>query len=362
MNRDLSVRLLFIVLVAVAVWLAVKILAPFAAGFTWAAVLVVTFRPMHQRLTSFFKGRRWIASTLVTILVAAFVVVPLVAAGVQVIQGGTAAYEWVSENYQTGGSDLGLGDRWPWIADGMERAKELVGLAGVDLKVTALTGLKRLGGVLAAKGPALVGGAIGFAFSFIIMLIGMPVFFVHGEAFARAIAEAMPVPEPDALRILEDLRVMTRTVFLSVGITAAVQAALGGIALFVLGVPYALPLTAAMFFMSVLPGGTGLVWVPCAIWLAATGHAGKATLLAVWGAGVVSTIDNFLRPLIAGKGVKLPIVMLFLGMFGGLIAFGLVGLFLGPITLYMTRELVAILKRDLYAPPVSPAGPGFTSS
>ena len=82
--------------------------------------------------------------------------------------------------------------------------------------------------------------------------------------------------------------------------------------------------------------------------------AGKAILLAVWGAGVVSTIDNLLRPLFAGKGTKVSGLTLFLGMFGGMAAFGLVGLFLGPILLYMTRELLTILRRDVYEAP--PAG------
>jgi predicted PurR-regulated permease PerM len=178
----------------------------------------------------------------------------------------------------------------------------------------------------------------------------MPLFFVHGQRFSRAIFEAMPVPEADALRILGELRDMTRTVFISVGVTAAVQAALMAVALMVLGVPHVVPLAAATFFAALIPGGPGLIWIPCAIWLASDGHTIKAILMVVWGAGVVGTIDNVLRPLLAGKGVRLPGVILFLGMFGGMITFGLVGLFLGPIALYMTRELVAILRRDIYAP------------
>jgi predicted PurR-regulated permease PerM len=132
------------------------------------------------------------------------------------------------------------------------------------------------------------------------------------------------------------------------GVTAAVQATLGGLALFVLGVPYAMPLTAVMFFCALLPAGTAIVWIPAAIWLATAGSMGKAIALAGWGAGVVSTIDNVLRPLFAGRGVNLSGMSLFLGMFGGVAAFGVVGLFLGPIVLYVARELLAILRRDIY--------------
>jgi predicted PurR-regulated permease PerM len=350
MNRDPSVRLMFVVLLAVVFWAAVKVIAPFAVGFVWAAVLVVTFWPFHERLARLFHGRRWMASAAVTIVVAAFVVVPLVVAVVQAVQGGIAIYEWAVTNYQTGGADFGLAERWPWLADATTRAKGLVGLADVDLQAASITGVKKLGKFAAAKGPALAGGAFGMAFSFVVMLSGMFVLFVDGERFAHAVMNALPLPAADAERILGELGRMTRTVFVSVGLTAAAQAGLGGIALLVLGVPYVLPLTAAMFFFALLPGGTAIVWFPAAIWLAAQGHVWKAILLFAWGAGVVSTIDNVLRPILAGRDVKLPGVMLFLGMFGGMIAFGMVGLFLGPIVLYMTRELVGILRRDLYGP------------
>jgi len=351
MSRDPTVKLLFVAILVIALWSAIKVLAPFIAGFTWAAVLVVTFRPFHEWLAVRFRGRRWMASATVTILAAAFVVVPLVMAAVQAVQGGIAAYEWTVTNYQAGGNDLGLAERWPWFDDALVRAKDLFGLANVDLNAAAISAVKRVGSFLAQRGPALMGGVLGMGFSFFIMLMGMPVFFVHGERFARAIADALPIPEADAVRILSELRDMTRTVFISVGLTAAVQASLMGVGLLVLGVPHVVPLSAATFFTALIPGGPGLIWIPAAIWLAATGHTIKAILLVAWGAGVIGTIDNVLRPLLAGKGVKLPGIILFLGMFGGMLAFGLVGLFLGPIALYMTRELVAILRRDVYASP-----------
>jgi len=350
MNRDPSVRLLFVLFFAVVFWGAIKVIAPFTVGFTWAAVLVITFWPFHEKLQRVFHGRRWMASTTVTIVVAAFVVVPVVVAAVQAVQGGIAVYEWTVSSYQTGGADLGLADRWPWLGDAITRAKGLVGLANVDLQAASVTGVKKVGTFVAARAPRFVGNAFGIGFSFVVMLAGMLVFFVDGKRFAHAVTGALPLPAADAERILREIGEMTRTVFMSVGLTAAAQAALGGIALVVLGVPHALPLTAAMFFFSLLPGGTAIVWGPAAIWLAAVGHPWKAILLAAWGAGVVSTIDNILRPILAGKGVKLNGVTLFIGMFGGMIAFGLVGLFLGPIVLYLTRELVSILRRDVYRP------------
>jgi predicted PurR-regulated permease PerM len=346
MNRDATSRILFVILLTVVLVSAYRVIAPFLAGITWAAVLVAAFRPFHGRLQRAFGGRQGAATAAVTLLVATFVVVPLLAAALAAVQGGIAAIQWIQTSYQSGGANLGLADRWPWIRGAIEHAKALVGLANIDLRAMAISGLERLGSLVASNGPALVGGAFGVAFSFGVTLFAMPILFANGERYSAAVAETLPIPTADARRIIGELTQMTRSVFTSVGLTAAAQAALGGVALLVLGVPYVVPLTAGMFFCAMIPGGTAIVWIPAAIWLAAIGHPWKAIVLVAWGAGVVSTIDNVLRPLFAGKGVTLPGGALFLGMFGGTLAFGLVGLFLGPIVLYMTRELLAILRRD----------------
>jgi len=111
-------------------------------------------------------------------------------------------------------------------------------------------------------------------------------------------------------------------------------------------VPKAFTLGAAMFFVAILPGGTALVWIPVTIWLATSGHPWKAVIMVAWGAGVIGSIDNFLRPFFAKDGVKLPTMMLFLGLVGGLFAFGIVGLFAGPMILYLLRELTTAMRQE----------------
>jgi predicted PurR-regulated permease PerM len=322
MNRNTTTRILFVLLLVVILVAAFKVISPFLAGFTWAAVLVAAFRPLHRRLERAFGGKRWAATTAVTLLVAGVVVVPLLVAAANAVDGGIAAVRWVEANYQNGGNHLGLGDRWPWVSDALARAKSLVGLADVDLRAKAISGLAALANLVVAQGPSLVGGLFGLMFSFGIMMVAMPVLFANGERYSEVLIGALPIPDADARRILGDLSSMTHSVFMSVG------------------------LTAVMIFCALLPAGTAFVWAPAAIWLAAIGHPWKAGLLLAWGGGVVSTIDSVLRPLFTGKSVPVSGGMLFLGMFGGMIAFGAVGIFMGPIALYMASELVAILRRD----------------
>jgi predicted PurR-regulated permease PerM len=348
MYRDTSSRLLFVLLLLAVAWAALGILAPFIAGLTWAAVLVVTFRPFHRRLRASFGGRDWPATAIVTLLVAAFVIVPVTMAAVKAFQGAVAGFEWAQQIRDGGATPSSLAADHPWIADLVEQGKRGLGLAHVDLRAVAIRALQGLAAFLAAAGPALVGGALGLAFSFIVMIIGIPLLFSHGEGLRDSVASALPMPIADAERILQDIGDMTRSVFISVGLTAAVQAALGVIGFAVLGVPRPGTLGAVMFFLALIPGGVALVWVPVAIWLGVNGHTWSAILMAVWGGGVIGTSDNILRPLLAGRGVKLGGVVLFLGMAGGMISLGIVGLFLGPMILYSLQELVAILRRDVY--------------
>jgi predicted PurR-regulated permease PerM len=348
MYRDTASRLLFVLLLLAIAWSSLRIIAPFIAGLTWAAVLVVTFRPFHRRLRTAFGGRDWAATLIVTLLVAAFVVVPVTAAAVKAFQGAVAGFEWAQDIREGSTTGPSLIEQHPWLGDVVDQGKRLVGLANVDLRALAIRALQGLAAFLAAAGPVLVGGALGLAFSFLVMIVGIPLLFAHGERMRDSAAAALPMPLEDAQRILQDIGDMTRSVFISVGLTATVQALLGLVGFLVLGVPRPGTLAAVMFFMALIPGGVGLVWAPVAIWLAANGHNWSALLMLFWGGGVIGTSDNILRPLLAGRGVKLNGVLLFFGMFGGMISFGIVGLFLGPVILYTLQELVAILRRDVY--------------
>jgi predicted PurR-regulated permease PerM len=218
--------------------------------------------------------------------VAAFVIVPVTLAAVQALQGGIAGYQWV-ESYQGTSSGPTVAERWPWLVDLVEHGKRALGLADVNLKGLAVTALQRVAAFLATTGPALVGGALGFAFSFIVMIVGIPVLFAHGEAMTEAARLGAPVPHRRRpAHPVRHRRDDARRVSMSVGLTAAVQAALGLIGFLVLGVPHAGTLSALMFFLALVPGGVGLVWAPVAIWLGLGGNTWSAVFMVVWGGGV----------------------------------------------------------------------------
>src|SRR5262249_43275164 len=141
--------LLYAALLAAVFWLAWLVLKPFLPGFVWAAVLVAAFRPAHTKLSGWFGGRSWLASSVLTLLFGAFVVVPVVVAVVQVVQGAAQGYQWVQSTYAAEGYDLGLQERFPRLQEVTDRVKELVGLANVDLQATAIAAVRKLGDFVA---------------------------------------------------------------------------------------------------------------------------------------------------------------------------------------------------------------------
>ena len=130
-----------------------------------------------------------------------------------------------------------------------------------------------------------------------------------------------------------------RGVALGVVVTALVQAALGGLGLVIAGVPFAALLTAVVAFLCIAQIGPTPVLVPALIWLYWSGETGWGTFLVVWTV-IVVTIDNVLRPLLIKRGADLPLLLIFAGVIGGLLAFGLVGVFVGPVVLAVAYTLL----------------------
>ena len=140
-----------------------------------------------------------------------------------------------------------------------------------------------------------------------------------------------------------------RSVALGVGVTAVVQAGLGGIGLVIAGVPFAGPLSAVMLLLCIAQLGPGLVLFPAVAWVYWSGDTGWGTFLLVWSLVVVA-LDNILRPALIKRGADLPLLLIFAGVIGGLLAFGLVGIFIGPVVLAVAYTLLDSWIGDGTAP------------
>ena len=147
-----------------------------------------------------------------------------------------------------------------------------------------------------------------------------------------------------------------RGVAMGVVITAVIQAILGGLGLAIAGVPYAAVLTAGMFMLAVAQIGVGPVLICAVVWLFWKDQTGWAVGLLVWTI-LVTASDNFIRPMLIKRGVDLPMLLILVGVIGGLIAFGLVGSFIGPMVLAVTYTLVSAWVKEADVPPPPKAAP-----
>ena len=230
-----------------------------------------------------------------------------------------------------------------WVAD-----LPLIGDAAVQLWVqAALIGSLGLLGKLTpyaddiAKWFVAQAGGVGMVFvQFLLTVVLAAVMYASGETAARGVrrfGHRLAGVHGDNAVILAGQAI--RGVALGVGGTAVVQAGLGGIGLAIAGVPFAGLLTALMLLLCIAQLGPALVLFPAVVWLYWGGLTGWGTFLLVWSLVVVS-MDNVLRPVLIRRGADLPLLLIFGGVIGGLLAFGLIGIFVGPVVLAVTYRLV----------------------
>jgi predicted PurR-regulated permease PerM len=326
------------------------IFKPFLPGFTWAVVLTVAFHPLYLRLVERFRGRAWAAAGLLSVLVAAFVVVPCILAAVNVAQGVAKAYAWLMAQQDSGETFLANVATLPWVEALQERIGQYVDLSQVDLRATAISALQGAGALLLGQTRNLVAGVLGAVVTVFVTLLTMTVLFHEGTRLLGFVRRILPLSTEDKDAMLRDLTGVTRSVFFGALATALLQGVLGGIGWAIVGLPQPITFGAAMFFCALLPVGTAVVWGPAVLWLFFDGHPGKALVLLIWGAAVVSTADNFVRPYLVGRGVKVHTVLIFFGILGGIVSFGLIGVFLGPIVISLFLFLVEVARRDYLEP------------
>lgn len=314
------------------------VLLPFLSALLLAGILCYATWPVYERLERAVNGRRTLAASLMTlsvtlILIAPFAVVAATLADnvrslshqlqVLVDQGLPPAPLWMR-------AAPVIGD---WIADYWN------GLAasGVGL-VDQLRGFAAPAGEMALR----IGAVVGRGLLDLCLAVFTAFFFYRsGRSAAHQLALAVErLAGPRAHHLIAIAGLTVNGVVYGILGTALAQGSLAGLGFWMAGVPGALFLGFVTFVLSMLPAGPPLVWIPATIWLFSQDHIGWGVFMGAWGFLVVSSVDNVLKPWLISRGSDLPLVLVFLGAFGGIIAFGFVGIFLGPTLLAIGYALV----------------------
>jgi len=315
------------------------VLRPFVSALLWAVILCVSTWRAYVRLLRLVGNRNTLAAFLTTLAMILIILLPFVIVGTtladNVKQLTDAAKRWV-ENGPPAPPE--------WLAKvpavGQKATDYWQSLAADTSKIwpDAQRFIEPVSAWLLRVGLALGGGLVQLALSIFIAFFlfrdGVAVGGLLGAAIERIAGE----PGKHLLGVAG--KTIRGVVYGILG-TALLQAIMTGIGLLVAGVPGAILLALLTFFASVVPVfGTGLVWVPAAVWLFHQGATGWGVFMLIWGVGVAN-IDNFVKPWLISQGSNLPFILIFFGVVGGALVFGFIGVFLGPTLLAVGYRLVA---------------------
>jgi predicted PurR-regulated permease PerM len=201
--------------------------------------------------------------------------------------------------------------------------------------------LKGIGSSILGRSIGLVGGAIGIIVKSFFVIFTMYYLFRDGERIINALPNFLPLKKEQSEKIFERTRQVINASVYGVVFIAILQGVWGGLAFWVLGLPSPILWGAVIAFVCMIPvAGSFLVWLPASLYLLFTGHWTRATLLALWGLLVISSIDNFLRPKLIRGRTRLHELFVFFAVLGGLSVFGVLGIVLGPVVLAITLMLL----------------------
>jgi len=340
-KRKIYIRWLALLALAVAAlyvcWL---MLLPFVNVLAWASVLAVLFYPIHQRLVA-LTNRPSLSALLSTMIVIAVIVVPLTLLTLVVAK----EVGEVAKNAQEFFRSL-LDPSSPVIGRVMGWLGLRVDASHLDLQAYLLERLENISGAIAGRTLGLLGGVVGAIFQMFFTVFTMYYLFRDGNRIFNVMLEVVPLNAVETRQIFDRTREVIHASVYGVIVIAMIQGTLGGLAFAALGLPSAVVWGVAMFFLSMVPMvGSSVIWVPTAIYLAMSGHWGKALALALWGALVIGTVDNFLRPKLVGERAGLHELLIFFSVLGGIQIWGPLGLVLGPVMIAVTLALFDIFKR-----------------
>jgi predicted PurR-regulated permease PerM len=340
-NKQFYQRLLTVAGLALISLLVYRIIEPFLGPIAWALFLGFLLQPAQARLTQWMRGRASISAFALTILVLLLFLGPMTALAIafarQAADLAGKLQAWIEQQQGRGFSQL---TEMPVIGGVLDWLEQNVQISTAHVQAWVVEGSKRLFEQLAAFGGIAFLGAVGTVLAFTVMLFLLFFIIRDGRPIARLGATLVPLPAERREELAARLSSVTRAVVRGTVFTAIIQGLLLGVAFAVVGLPAPVVFGVVGAVLSVVPfGGTALVWAPAVGVLMVQGSYMQAGVLLAFGV-VVSSVDNFLKPILISGQSPLPTLAVFIGVLGGLAAFGLIGLFLGPVVIALVLALL----------------------
>lgn len=322
-----------------------RIVQPFLGPLLWALFIAFMLHPLHVRLTTRFKRRPQTSALLLTLLTLVVVLGPLTAlsAAFAAQAGELLQYAQTTVADQTRTHVFDLTDA-PWARDALAWLDSTFGVNLAQVRGWLIEGSRTVLQSLASLGGKVFLGAVGTVVGFVLMVFMLFFFIRDGEEMVATARELIPMSRAYKARLFDHLAGVTRAMVYGTGLTALIQGVLVGVAFLIVGLASPVVFGVLAALAALLPvGGTALVWIPAAIVLAAQGRWGASIFMVIWGALLVSLVDNVVRPMLVSGRAAVGTLTVFIGVLGGIAAFGAIGLFLGPVVLALIIALIRFM-------------------
>jgi len=343
-----ATRVFGLAVLAVLVYALVLIFRPFYGPIVWALLIAFLLFPIVRHVRRAVGGRRALAASLMTIAVILGLVTPGVlvafAFGGQAVELGQRLTRLASQYQIRGAEDL---TQIPFFGEAVRWVDDRLPVSAVEIQDWLIRTLQSILQFLLSHSGGFVLGAFGIFGSLSLMLFVLFFFLRDGEEMAGRALRLVPMDPKKKDRLVRHLGEVTRAVVFGTLVTAIVQGVLIGLAFWITGLPSPIVFGGLGFIASFVPFvGTALVIAPACLYLLAGGVVWKTIFMVVWGVLVAGSADNFLRPMLVSGRAEIGTLTAFFGVIGGIAAFGIVGVFLGPVFLALVLALIEFAEED----------------
>jgi predicted PurR-regulated permease PerM len=345
---------------AVALYVCYIMARPFTKPFLFATVLAIVFYPLHAQIANKVRGPNAAAllSTLVVLLV---VTIPVVGLGGALTRDIGQAYQRLSEASAAGGG---------WVPYAMQKLSKgldwlgaRIDLGKFDLRSELRSRLDQVSGWIVHSIAGVVGNLTSFIFDTAVSFFTLFFLFREGRRIRSTLAAALPLGPDRVERLFTSISDTVVANLYGVLAVAVIQGALMGVGFWFLSLPSPILWGVVTAGCSLVPiVGTALVWLPATLILVAGGHWAKGLILLAWGSGFVSLSDHVVRPYVVGGRARMNTLLVFFSLLGGIEAFGILGIFVGPLVLSITLALLAMLREEVRAWQLAEGGVGQSAA
>ncbi|MBM4263313.1 MAG: AI-2E family transporter [Deltaproteobacteria bacterium] len=345
MTQTWLVTAFFFALLLLLLYVGFLVLSPFLVPITWALILALLTYPIYSWLERKLRGR----STLAAFLIIAALTLLVIAPGLEIAwflsDDAVALVKTVRSLFKQ--DEIGHWSQRAWarqLLGWWDMLALRLGDLKIDWKELLMQGTQATSSFLVSQVAGVAQNVLLFSVNFIVTLFTLFFFLRDGASIVRHIQHLLPMDREHQERLFKNIVDAVTAVVHGSLVVAMVQGLLAGAAYWAVGVPFSVLWGVVTAFMALLPvGGSALVSVPAAIYLFLQGESVRAVILLVWCLGFVGSVDNFLKPMLIGNRLGLPVLFLFFGILGGVALFGTLGIILGPALFALLRALL-----DLY--------------